>query len=67
MPNADQIDLILDKIGLTLSPEQQQVIHCPNREILVAGGERGGKSRISAAFLTTRFPYGSSDCLTLEK
>jgi hypothetical protein len=58
MPNREQIDFILKGIGLDLTEEQAPIIYCPNREILVAGGERAGKSRVSSAFLSTRIPYG---------
>jgi hypothetical protein len=40
------------------TPEQAKILYCPNREILVAGGERGGKSKVAATFLSTRLPYG---------
>jgi hypothetical protein len=58
MPNQEQIDYILKALGVSLSEGQSPVIYLPNREILVAGGERAGKSFLSSVFLTTRLPYG---------
>lgn len=58
MPNKEQIDYILKTINVSLSPLQQDVVYLPNREILVAGGERAGKSFVSGTFLATRLPYG---------
>jgi len=49
------IGLILDKLGHDLSPEQERVVRCCEREVLVGGGERGGKSFISADYLNVRF------------
>ena len=53
-----QIDHVLSKIGMVPSPEQEEILKCQNREILVAGGERAGKSKVSSDFLTTRLFYG---------
>lgn len=39
------------------SPEQAEVIHTNSREILVSGGERGGKSYTGAEYGNVRFPY----------
>lgn len=58
MPTTEQIRLVADKLDFKPSPDQSNVLYCPNREILVAGGERGGKSAISALFLATRFLHG---------
>jgi len=57
-PQPAQIDYTLQKIGVDLTPEQHTVIYLPNREILVAGGERAGKSFVSAVFVMTRLPFG---------
>uniref|UniRef100_A0A6M3K8G4 Putative terminase n=1 Tax=viral metagenome TaxID=1070528 RepID=A0A6M3K8G4_9ZZZZ len=58
MPTESQIKLILDKLERNLSPEQERIIFCPNREILVAGGERAGKSFVSATKLLVNLFYG---------
>lgn len=53
-----QIDKIVEKLGITLNSEQREIIYCDSREIIVGGGERGGKSFVSALFLVTRFWQG---------
>lgn len=58
MPTNKQIDVILEQLGIVPTAEQKPILYCPNREILVAGGERAGKSRVSADFLTIRLFYG---------
>jgi hypothetical protein len=58
MPNAQQVDFILEQLGVVPTDTQKPILYCQNREILVAGGERAGKSFVSANFLTTRLPYG---------
>jgi hypothetical protein len=56
--NKEQIDFMLSSLGTSLTPEQSKIIYLPNREILVAGGERAGKSFFSSTFLMTRLPFG---------
>ncbi len=56
MPNEAQTQYILDKLGVDLSPEQRQIIFCPNRFRLVAGGERSGKSFIGSQDLLVHLP-----------
>jgi hypothetical protein len=43
-----QSKLIFDKLGYKPSPEQELVHTCDSRIRLIAGGERGGKSMVSA-------------------
>lgn len=52
------VDTILDFLGHTLTPEQEPVIFCTEREILVSGGERGGKSFVAAEYFNVRFFEG---------
>lgn len=58
MPNEFQIEHVLKKLEIELTTPQKEIIYCQNREILVSGGERAGKSRVSALFLLTRLFYG---------
>ncbi len=58
MPSREQIQFTLKSIGVNPTPEQARVLYLPNREILVAGGERGGKSFVASSFLMTRMPFG---------
>ncbi len=46
---------VLNALGVNLSPEQEAIFSSLSRNILVAGGERGGKSFIGALILVTRF------------
>lgn len=57
-PNQAQIDFILERLGLTTHSPQYDVLLDLHRLILVAGGERGGKSWIAGLFGATRTPYG---------
>ncbi len=59
MPTHSEIEATLKRIGLVLTTEQEPIVYSPQREILVSCGERSGKSKISAGFLTTRLPYGN--------
>ena len=45
-------------LGHEWSPEQESIILCNEREILVGGGERGGKSYVSAEYYNVRFWEG---------
>jgi len=58
VPTKDQIELILKAIDIVPTPAQEPIIYSQQRQILVAGGERSGKSRVAASFLTTRMPFG---------
>jgi hypothetical protein len=49
---------MLPRLGITPSPEQMEVLLYPGRLALVVGGERGGKSFVSALYGTTRTPFG---------
>jgi len=58
MPNKQQIDLVLKAIGIIPTPAQEPIIYSQQRQLLVAGGERSGKSESAANYLTTRLPFG---------
>ncbi|MBA7654690.1 hypothetical protein ES703_62573 [subsurface metagenome] len=45
-------------LGHEWGPEQEPIILCNEREILGAGGERGGKSYVAAEFFNVRFWEG---------
>ena len=45
-------------LGHEWGPEQEPIILCNNREILGAGGERGGKSYVAAEYFNVRFWEG---------
>jgi len=51
----EQRQLIFEKIGYKPSPEQQAVHDCEERVRLVAGGEQGGKSYLSANDFLSQF------------
>ncbi len=53
-----QIDIVIDSLGHTLSPEQQAIVYCTAREVLGGGGERAGKSFIASEALNVRFWQG---------
>lgn len=44
----DRLYIIKNLLNINLSGEQEVIVRCPARKRLVAGGERGGKSRIGA-------------------
>lgn len=52
------LDSVLSDLGHTLSPEQLAIVYCTAREILVGGGERGGKSYTGSDYLNARFWEG---------
>ena len=52
------IELVLQELGVTVSPKQREILHCQRRKMLVAGGERAGKSFTSALYAIVRIPYG---------
>jgi len=52
------INEIRQALGHKWGPEQESIIQCSEREILVGGGERGGKSYVSAEYLNVRFWEG---------
>ncbi|MFA4917017.1 MAG: hypothetical protein WC560_10150, partial [Syntrophales bacterium] len=56
--NSQQIKEVLTTLGHTLSPAQESLVYCNEREILGAGGERGGKSWVAAEYYNTRFWEG---------
>jgi len=51
----EQRDIVFKKIGYNPSPEQDEIHNCPSRIRLVAGGERAGKSKLSAMESIGRF------------
>lgn len=55
----DNIEIIRERINHTWSNEQKEIIFCDAREIIVGGGERAGKSFISADYLVVRWPWGN--------
>lgn len=57
-PTPDDLAMMLDRIGWHGHSIQQEILRCQRRKILVAGGERAGKSNISGIFGATRTPYG---------
>lgn len=59
-PDDRQISIALKslKLGTDLHEIQQEVLYTKERQILVAGGERAGKSFVSSVFLATRVPFG---------
>jgi len=57
--NREQKQLIFDAIGYNPNPSQEPIHASDARTILVAGGERGGKSRVSSAELIARLIGGS--------
>lgn len=59
IPTKAQRDLIFKQIGYYPTPAQEPIHDCPNRLRLVAGGERSGKSKSSAADLATRLFFGN--------
>jgi hypothetical protein len=56
--NSQQIAKVLDTLGHTLSPEQDALVYCNEREILGGGGERAGKSFVAADYYNVRFWEG---------
>ena len=58
MANKAQIRHILKELGFEPSPAQEPVLYDQSRIVLVAGGERSGKSDTSAKKLLTRFTEG---------
>ena len=52
------IDHALSRLGHTLSPEQQAIVYCTEREVLGGGGERSGKSFVASDYLNVRFWEG---------
>lgn len=58
-PTRESIDFLLrDGLGRDYSPEQEDILYCEGaREIIVAGGERGGKSLITSDCEVGRFPF----------
>lgn len=62
MPTDSQINALLKKINFYPTDGQDKVLHCPNREILVVGGERAGK----AVSIDTLIP-SPSGWLTMEQ
>jgi len=59
-PTKEQIDKVLETLGIAwLSEVQSTSLYDLHRLKMVAGGERAGKSFITALFGTTRTPFGS--------
>jgi len=58
MPNQEQIDIILRTLGVVPTSTQEPIYYSPQRQLLVAGGERSGKSETGADYLTTRLHEG---------
>lgn len=70
-PARDEVSVILERLGQSgfkppygdgvpgADGDQLGVLYLTNRNILVAGGERAGKSHVSGEFLSSRVPYGS--------
>jgi len=56
--NKEQIDVVLNALSVVLTAEQEEILYNPHRQILVSGGERAGKSFLSALFLISRLFYG---------
>lgn len=54
-----QRSLLLEELGISLYPGQLEVVRSDRRLRIVAGGERGGKSYVSAVDLLTRSPWGT--------
>ena len=59
MLSPDEKRLVFDRIGYAPSLEQQAVHDDPSLVRLVAGGERGGKSRLAAAEVTANAADGA--------
>lgn len=55
----ETINAVLSALDIQPGTTQRPVLFCRRRRILVAGGERAGKSFTSALFLITRLPFGS--------
>ncbi len=47
---------MLKLMGYTLGPEQEEIVRCNNRTMLVTGGEQAGKSYVAGAYLLPRLP-----------
>jgi len=58
IPTKAQRELIFKQIGYYPTAEQDRIHDCSARIRIVAGGERSGKSKSSAADLTTRLFFG---------
>ena len=50
------IGSLFQAIGFEPTPEQDQILDCRNRFILVTGGEQAGKSLLAAKYLLSRLP-----------
>jgi hypothetical protein len=57
-PGQREVDVVLDALHLDTHSVQRDILYEEHRLILVAGGERAGKSFISGLFGTTRTLYG---------
>uniref|UniRef100_A0A6H1ZI18 Putative terminase n=1 Tax=viral metagenome TaxID=1070528 RepID=A0A6H1ZI18_9ZZZZ len=58
MATNEQIDAILKAIGVYPTSAQHPILYSKQRQVLVAGGERSGKSAVGADYLTTRMHEG---------
>jgi len=61
-PDPREVDVVIEALGTAgYDPPydgQHVILYVDRRMILVAGGERAGKSYVSAEFMVTRVPYG---------
>jgi hypothetical protein len=57
-PGPEEVDLVLDKLHFDTHSVQRDILHEHHRLMLIAGGERAGKSWVSGLFGTTRTMYG---------
>jgi len=55
----DKIEVIREALGRQWSPPQREIVYCDAREVLVGGGERAGKSLISADYFNVRSDVGN--------
>lgn len=54
---------LFDKVGFKPLPEQEPILQCRKRFILVAGGWQAGKSLIASKYLLSRLPESHSPAL----
>ena len=53
------VETVLDQLGVVPYDEEYKILTCEARKILVAGGERAGKSWTASLYATCRVPFGS--------
>lgn len=58
MITPERLKLVVDRLGVEPTELQQTIIYDTTRTVLVAGGERGGKSWVSGLFAAARTSYG---------